>query len=95
MSALRHVVLFRIHDDVDDSAVAEAVAQLRALSVLPGVASWRVEWSVDQRKGRVIIEDATFSSHEDFERFRLDPRHTAVGERMAKISDWWNGDYVL
>lgn len=95
MTTLRHIVLFRVHEEVGEDDVASAVAMLRGLSNLPEVSSWRVERSLDGRKGRIIVEDATFASPEDFERFRDHPDHIAAGERMAEISDWWNGDYML
>lgn len=89
----RHIVLFRVHDDVSDDRVTAALEELRSLAVLPSVASWRVELSLDARKGRVIVEDATFSDAAAFERFRRDERHLAVGDTMSEIADWWNGDY--
>ncbi|MDQ1218287.1 Dabb family protein [Microbacterium arborescens] len=55
MSAFRHIVLFRIHDEVSDERVTEAIDALRSLAVLPGIQSWTVELSLDQRKGRVIV----------------------------------------
>ena len=94
MRAFRHVVLFRIHDTVPEDDVTAALDELRTLAALPGVVAWRVERSLDARKGRVIVEDATFASADDFERFRIHPTHVAAGQRMAAISDWWNGDYL-
>lgn len=92
--AYRHIVLFRVHDSVPDATVAEAVAALRALGALPGVMSWRVEESLDVRKGRVLVEDATFGDEAAFLEFRATPEHTAVAAAMAEIADWWNGDYL-
>ncbi|GAA0492709.1 Dabb family protein [Microbacterium aurantiacum] len=89
----RHIVLFRVHDDVDDARVTEAISRLRSLDVLPGILSWRVEQSLDARKGRVIIEDATFVDALAFDAFRADARHTEIASEMARISDWWVGDY--
>jgi hypothetical protein len=43
----RHIVLFRIHDDVSDQRVTEAINALRSLAVLPGIESWTVELSLD------------------------------------------------
>lgn len=89
----RHIVLFRVHDDVSDERVAAALEELRSLAVLPSVSAWRVELSLDGRKGRVIVEDATFADAEAFERFRRDERHVAAAAAMSEIADWWNGDY--
>jgi len=90
----RHIVLFRVHDDVDDERVAAAIDQLRSLAALSGVVGWRVELSLDARKGRVIVEDATFIDQVAFESFRRDPQHVRVATAMSKIADWWNGDYA-
>ncbi|WP_295820594.1 Dabb family protein [uncultured Microbacterium sp.] len=90
----RHIVLFRVHDDISHDRVEEAIERLRSLASLPGVVEWRVELSLDARKGRVIVEDATFVDQDSFERFRLDPRHVHGAEAMSHIADWWNGDYA-
>jgi hypothetical protein len=89
----RHIVLFRVRDDVAEERLASAFGELRSLSALPGVVSWRIERSLDTRKGRVIVEDASFIDRRSFEQFRGHPRHVAVALVMAEIADWWNGDY--
>lgn len=90
----RHIVLFRVFDDVSDARVSQAMASLAHLSSLPGVLEWRVELSLDSRKGRVIVEDATFADADAFEAFRRHPDHLRVAEAMSEIADWWNGDYL-
>jgi hypothetical protein len=89
----RHIVLFRIHDGVTNDRIAAAIAQLESLSTLPGMVSMRIERSLDGRKGRVVIEDATFVDAEVFAAFRAAPSHVAAAAEMAEISDWWVGDY--
>lgn len=90
----RHIVLFRVFDDVTDARVSQALAELRSLASLDCVQSWHVEVSLDTRKGRVIVEDATFADAAAFEEFRADPSHVRVAAGMSEIADWWNGDYV-
>ncbi len=89
----RHIVLFRVHDHVDDNRVTEAIHRLRSLGVLPGILSWHIELSLDTRKGRIIIEDATFTDTTAFHLFQEHPEHTETAQSMADISDWWIGDY--
>lgn len=89
----RHIVLFRIHDGVPQNRVTEATESLRSLAVLPGVQSWRIEQSLDARKGLMLVEDATFTDRSSFEAFRTHPTHAAVAQRMSEIADWWVGDY--
>jgi hypothetical protein len=89
----RHIVLFRVFDSVPNERVSAAVARLESLATLSGVESMRVERSLDGRKGRVLIEDATFVDAAAFASFRVAPAHVEVAAEMAEISDWWVGDY--
>lgn len=89
----RHIVLFRIHDGASDEQVTGAIDSLRSLAVLPGVVSWRIERSLDVRKGLVLVEDATFTDRAAFEVFRADPRHEKVAQQLSEMADWWVGDY--
>ncbi|CAL4860852.1 Dabb family protein [Microbacterium sp. MM2322] len=90
----RHVVLFRIHHDVEENDVTGAIDQLRTLADLPGITKWEVARSLDERKGRIIIEEATFTDITAFTAFRTHPRHQRVAAHMATISDWWIGDHL-
>lgn len=90
----RHIVLFRVHDGVPGERVTEAIRSLRSLAVLPDVLEWRIEESLDRRKGRILVEDATFRDQDGFDSFRAHPDHIRAGEQMAQIADWWNGDYI-
>ncbi|WP_341580065.1 Dabb family protein [Microbacterium schleiferi] len=89
----RHIVLFRVHDAVSDAELKQVVSALRALGDEIEAAAWNVEVSLDSRKGRVIVEDAAFADAEAFRRFRAHPAHVAIADQMARISDWWVGDY--
>lgn len=91
----RHIVLFRVRDDVTDPEVSAAVSALRRLGESAWALEWRIEVSTDTRKGRVIVEDSTFSSREHFESFRRSPDHVATAQQMSTISDWWVGDYNI
>lgn len=90
----RHLVLFRMNDQVTDATVDDVVAEMSTLSEIPGVLSWSFEKSLDARKGRVLVEDASFADERAFAAFREHPLHRARAERMREISDWWVGDYV-
>jgi len=89
----RHVVLFRVNDDASDAELEAALLALRALGDEIDAVLWNVEVSLDSRKGRVIVEDATFTDAAAFQRFRALPAHVATAQTMARISDWWVGDY--
>lgn len=89
----RHVVLFRVRDDVTDPDVSAAVENLRALGEEPGVVAWTVVPSLDTRKGRVVVEDGTFVDAEAFAAWRGGEVHQRVAGQMAAIADWWVGDW--
>lgn len=89
----RHIVLFRVHDAVSNAELEQAVSALRALGDEIDVKAWTVEVSLDSRKGRVIVEDAAFADAGAFQRFRAHPAHIVVADQLARISDWWVGDY--
>ena len=89
----RHIVLFRIHDHVTDDYIEAVIDTLQSFQLFPGVVAWTTTRSLDTRKGRVVVEDATFESREAFERFRVDPAHKSAAKTMSEVSDWWTGDY--
>lgn len=89
----RHVVLFRIHDSVEEGDVTRALIALRGLSDLPGIVGWTVQRSLDERKGRILVEEGTFTDEHAFAAFRDAPRHRVAAAMMAGISDWWIADY--
>lgn len=88
----RHIVMFRIHDDVNADAFHAAVLALEGLGRETNALSWEVFESLDTRKGRILVEDATFDSPDDFAAFRALPAHTEVQVLMSAISDWWIAD---
>ena len=89
----RHIVLFRVYDDVSESHIDEAIAALRSLAAGSGAAEFEVHRSADTRKGRLIVEDTTFSDRRAFEAFRQSGDHARVASQLAEVSDWWIGDY--
>jgi hypothetical protein len=89
----RHVVLFRVYDEVTDEQYRQLADGLRSLGSSPGILEWRVEESLDQRKGRVLIEESTFESAEAVEVFRHLPAHQEVSALLAQSADWLVGDY--
>lgn len=89
----RHVVLFRVRDDVTDPEVSQAIDELRAVGEARGVTAWTIEISLDTRKGRIIVEDGSFVDRSAFEAWRAGDAHQRVAERMAGLADWWVGDW--
>lgn len=89
----RHIVLFQIYEDVPDGSMTAALAALNELANFPGLIDWRVELSLDQRKGRIVVLNACFASERVFQSYRRDPRHTKAAVELSQISDWWTADY--
>ena len=93
--AFRHVVLFRVHDQVPPERVDTAIGRLESLAELPMVDSLVIARSLDARKGRVIVEEAMFTDAAAFAAFRQAPAHVEVANEMRAIADWWIGDYQI
>jgi hypothetical protein len=86
----RHIVLFSLHEGADAD---EAMRRLRELGEQADAIEWRTELSVDQRKGRVIVENALFADEAEFQTFRASAAHQAVVAHMKENADWVVGDY--
>lgn len=92
--AYRHIVLFRIHPGVAETDIESAQHTLRALGTFPEVIQWRIERSLDTRKGTILIEDATFTDTVGYDTFRHRPEHHTAGQQLARIAHWTIGDYT-
>lgn len=92
----RHLVLFRVHNDVSGAELQAAIERTRAvLAAAPGVVSVYVESSLDARKGRVVVEDVTFADGAAYETFRGSREHERITAEWAGMADWVVGDYVI
>lgn len=89
MAHLRHVILFRLHEGADPD---RALALLRSFQP-PGTTKWVIERSVDERKGIVIVEDATFESEAALDAFRVSADHAEAVAYMKDNADWLVGDW--
>jgi hypothetical protein len=62
---LRHIVLFKIKDGVNELQIESAIKLLKELGIdNPSIIEWTVEKSLDERKGKIIIENSLFKSKE-------------------------------
>jgi hypothetical protein len=87
----RHVVLFRLHENADAEA---AVAVLRTARPRLGASRWTITTSLDDRKGTVVVEDATFDDEASFQAWRVSEQHMAANAHMRDSADWLVGDWV-
>jgi len=95
MARLRHIVLFRFYDVIDEESRMYAVDKISALRDRPGILQWTLETSIDDRKGPVIVQNVLFESEEAFELYRQDDKHKGVGEALSGMADWLVADYLV
>jgi len=94
-NALRHVVLFVLHPDADETVRSKISTLLTALGQhTAGLIEWTITESLDTRKGRVIIENALFENQEAFHRFLKSKEHAQAGAYLTNVADWVIGDYL-
>ncbi len=92
---LRHIVFFTLKPSISDNEIKMALDKLADFGKnTQGVRYWTVKQSMDSRKGKIIILNCAFDSIENFEKYRQSKAHTEFAEYMAKISDWFTGDYL-
>jgi hypothetical protein len=90
----RHIVLTKLYDGADDADFLEVVHRLVDLGSEPGIIYWKVNESIDTRKGAIIVTDAAFVDEAAFEAFKISEAHKEAGEFIKNVADWWVGDYL-
>ena len=91
----RHIVFFKLHNNVSEADKQEALLELRKLGENnPDILELKIEESLDQRKGQIIVENSLFKNELAFQEFRKSPTHAKAAATLSKIADWWVGDYL-
>lgn len=90
MAHFHHVVLFRLKDGSD---VEAAIEVLKAAEPTSGLVSWRIERSLDERKGPVLAQVAVFESEQAFGAWRESELHGDATANMRDVSDWLIADW--
>jgi heme-degrading monooxygenase HmoA len=90
MTHFHHVVLFRLHKGAD---VEAAFAVLAAAEPTSGLVSWRIERSLDERKGVVLAELAVFESADAFRAWRDSELHATAVAHLSSVADWLIADW--
>lgn len=86
---LLHTVMITFRETATDSDIAQLIEELRSLQELPGVMALMVRGeSLDQRKGRIVLEQVVFENGQAFLDWREHPRHQAFAERLRGFADW-------
>lgn len=94
MAAYRHIVVFQFYDAIDEESRMHAVERLRSLNDSPGVVEWRVEVSIDDRKGPVVVQNVLFDTQESYEKYRATPEHADIAAILSGLSNWLVADYI-
>lgn len=93
--SIRHIILFKLYENVSSNEVAKAIQLLRTLGTGDeGILEWKIEKSIDVRKGIIIIENGLFKDKNAYERFRKSDNHLKTVDFMSQIADWTVGDYM-
>lgn len=91
---LRHIVLFKLYEGISQEKEAKAVQLLKQLGEdSDDILSWKIEKSLDTRKGMIIVENGLFKNANALEAFRLSEKHAHVSAFMKQIAHWLAGDY--
>ena len=83
-----HALMFNFRDGAPQEAVDRAVRMVRALGELPGILAWTIQESLDQRKGRTVLELGIFKNGQAFLDFRDHPEHQAFTGYVRDYADW-------
>lgn len=86
---LAHAVVMRFRDEASHEDVTKAVQLVEGLKDLPGILSWMVvPQSLDERKGRRLLELGVFENGQALLDFRVHPDHTEVTDHLRNVADW-------
>lgn len=93
---LAHAVNMRFHDEASPEDVTKAIQLVEGLRKLPGIRSWIVvPQSLDERKGRRLLEFGVFENGQALLDFRVHPDHTEVTDHLQNVADWDIVDFPL
>ena len=84
--------MFTVRTDGGSADVDQVLARLVEARPKHAI-EWRVEASLDRRKGEVVVQNSAFASHADFELFRQSPAHLSLTAYLARCADWVVADY--
>lgn len=88
-----HAVSIAYRDEVSQDKVDQSIAALHALGKEPGVLAWMIAPSLDQRKGRVVLELGVFTCGQAFLDWRKSDAHMTFAQATSEIADWTVVDF--
>ncbi len=87
---IRHILLFRFNEGVDDSIQIEAENRLRQLGDLcPTIVSWTVELNFAYSPSAYdMVEIGDFASLSDLDEYKSHPAHKKFSEFIRPLATW-------
>jgi hypothetical protein len=83
-----HTLIFRFRAEAPVETIEKSLQMLTELESLPGVLVWMIQESIDQRKGRTVLERGVFQDGQAFLDFRNAPQHQAFANFVKDYADW-------
>lgn len=83
-----HVLMFKFRDEASKEEIDTSIEMAKKLGELPGIVGWNIQESIDQRKGRTVIELGVFESGQAFLDFRDHPVHQEFATYVRDYADW-------
>jgi hypothetical protein len=85
---IRQITCFKFKSDVPHHERTEIVVQLRRLDTDSGLDVDHRVWLTLKPCDHDFVQETTFPSDEEREKWRSHPAHTAIVERLKETADW-------
>lgn len=89
---IKHIVLFKLRDDVAASVKATRLPEIRKeflalMGVIPSLRSIEIGLNVNPKEKFDLSLEATFDDMEGLAAYATDPRHVAVAKQVGEMLD--------
>ncbi len=94
---IRHILLFRFNEDIDQVIRTEMVERLQGLEELcPTIGKWSIGVNfADSPSAYDVVEIGDFASREDLDAYKAHPAHADFSNFVRPIATWALADYEL
>lgn len=89
---IKHIVLFKLRDDVAESVKSSRLPEIREkfmalMGVIPTLRSIEIGLNVNPKEKFDLSLEATFDDMEGLAAYATDPRHVAVAKMVGEMLD--------
>lgn len=94
---IRHILLFRFNENVDEATRTEMVERLQELENLcPTIGRWSIGTNfTDSPSAYDVVEIGDFANTEDFEAYKAHPAHRDFSDYVRPLATWALADYEI